>query len=208
MLLLVLCLSAAPALGETPAVPVESGAPPAAVKLSTKAAEETQPGLLDFDPQSGIWVLAIFLVLVYILYKSAWKNVLTGLKRREERIRNDITQAEEARLKAEETLKGYNIQLAKAEDRARDIIAKATVDAQTVADRIKADADKDAKDRVERAARDIEEARKQAIRDIYAEAATLSTSIAEKILRRNLNPDDQRDLVAQSLEQASSVNRG
>ena len=61
---------------------------------------------------SAVWTLIIFLILLGILYKGAWKNVLAGLKGREERIRNDIAQAEAARAKAEATLKEYNAQLA------------------------------------------------------------------------------------------------
>ena len=33
----------------------------------------------------------------------------------------------------------------------------------------------------------------------------LATDVAEKILRRNLNPDDQRDLVNRSLEQLQTL---
>lgn len=181
-------------------------APVMAEEATAKAAEE--PGLLDVSLQSAIWVLAIFLVMTFVLYKTAWKNVLTGLKAREERIRTDIKQAEDARVKAEASLKEYNKQLEVAEAKAREIIAKATLDAQALAERIRSDADKAAQERVERALRDIEDSSKKALRDIYEQTAELSTSIAEKILRRNLNPNDQRDLVAQSLEQVSSINRG
>ncbi|HWE96622.1 MAG TPA: F0F1 ATP synthase subunit B [Tepidisphaeraceae bacterium] len=171
-------------------------------------AAEAQRSLLDLDMQSAIWVLVIFIILAWVLYQKAWKNVLKGLKAREERIRNDIAQAEQARLKAEATLKDFNAQLATAAAKAQEIIAKATIDAQAVADRIRVQAQKEAEEAKERATRDIDEARDQALRDIYEQAATLATSIAEKILRRNLNADDQRDLVAQSLEQVQKVNRG
>jgi F-type H+-transporting ATPase subunit b len=163
---------------------------------------------MDKDIPSAVWTLIIFLILLAILYKGAWKNVLAGLKGREDRIRNDISQAESARAKAEAALNDYNAKLADAEARAREILDKATIDAQALADRIKTEADTAARDRAERAARDIEEARNQALRGIYEQAADLSTSIAEKILRRNLNADDQQDLVRESLEQVQSVNRG
>ncbi len=171
-------------------------------------AHEKEHGLMDLDVASAVWTLVIFLILLAVLYKTAWKNVLAGLKAREERIRNDIAQAEAARLKAEDTLKDYNAKLSDAEARAQEILAKATNDALALAERIKVDADKAAQERAARAVRDIEESRNQALREIYEQAADLSTSIAEKILRRNLNPDDQRELVAQSLEQVQSVNRG
>src|SRR5512132_128505 len=38
---------------------------------------------------AALWVLIIFLVLLAVLYPTAWKNVLAGLKAREERIRKD-----------------------------------------------------------------------------------------------------------------------
>ena len=63
--------------------------------------------------------MAIFLVVAFILYKTAWKNVLVGLKAREDRIRKDIDDAEAARLKAEETLRQYDTRLADAERRSR-----------------------------------------------------------------------------------------
>ena len=182
--------------------------PAFSVPLAAEATEEAPPGLLDPKIESVIWVLVIFLVMSSILYKTAWKNVLAGLKGREERIRNDIAQAEAARLKAEASLKDYNAQLAKAEGRAQEILAQATKDALVLADKIRSDADKAATERSERAARDIEAASKQALREVYTQAANLSTSIAEKILRRSLNANDQQDLVAQSLEQVETVNRG
>src|SRR4051794_5043464 len=45
----------------------------------------------------ALWTLIIFIVLLMVLYPTAWRNVLTGLKKREERIRGDIADAEAAR---------------------------------------------------------------------------------------------------------------
>ena len=56
--------------------------------------------------------------------------------------------------------------------------------------------------------RDIDAARDQAVAELHSHAAVLATSVAEKILRRNLNPDDQRDLVDRSLAEIASVGAG
>src|SRR3954465_413273 len=72
----------------------------------------------------AIWTLVIFLIMLAILYPTAWKQVLAGLKKREERIRKDIGDAEAARAKAEATLREYNTQLAAAEQRVREMLAK------------------------------------------------------------------------------------
>src|SRR5205814_4090431 len=100
--------------------------------------EHVQPPLLP-DPTNretqlqALWVVIIFIILLMILYPTAWKNVLAGLKAREQRIRQDITDAEAARKRAAETLDQYNKQLATAEQQVRDILAKATADAEKVA---------------------------------------------------------------------------
>ena len=163
------------------------------------------------DPQTwyaALWVLIIFLVLLAVLYPTAWKNVLAGLKAREERIRKDIADAETARAKAEATLKEYNTQLATAETRVRDMLAKATADGEAIAANIRTRAQKESEETKERAMRDIDAARDQAVAQIHEQAAVLATSVAEKILRRELNADDQRDLVAQSLSELPAVGAG
>ncbi len=155
---------------------------------------------------SALWVIIIFLIMLAILYPTAWKNVLAGLKAREQRIRNDIAEAEALHAKAEATLRDYNTQLATAADQVRDLLQKAQADAQQIAAKIRTDAEQEGEERKERAFREIESAKRQAINQIYEQAADLSTSIAEKILRRSLNADDQRDLVRSSLEQLGTKN--
>ena len=154
---------------------------------------------------SAVWVLIIFCIMLAILYRTAWQQVLAGLKKRESRIRSDIAEAEASRKRAEATLAQYNQQLATAEQQVRDIIAKGQQDAERIATAMKMQAQQDAEAAKERAERDIETARKAALADIYAQAADLSTGIAEKILRRNLNAADQRQLVDESLRQCQSV---
>jgi F-type H+-transporting ATPase subunit b len=124
---------------------------------------------------TGLATIIIFVLLVAILGKYAWGPILSGLRAREEKIRKDIADAEATRARAEATLREYNAQLATAEQKVRDMIAKATTDAE------------------------------QALAEIYAQTAELSTRIAEKILKRNINADDQRELVNQSLQELEAV---
>jgi F-type H+-transporting ATPase subunit b len=161
--------------------------------------------LIQPDLGASLWVLGIFLVVAIILYQTAWKNVLIGLKAREERIRKDIADAEAARVKADESLRQYNLRLAEAEEKVRNILDKATVDAERIATGIRMKAQQEGEEAKERATKEIEAAKQTALTEIYEQTANLATSVAEKIIRRNLNPDDQRDLVAQSLQQLQGV---
>ncbi len=186
--------------GDSHAVSPEKGA-------SEAGGHEKPEGLLDIHPDRMIWTIAIFAIMLIILYPTAWKNVLAGLKAREAKIRGDIASAEAARAKAEATLKEYTAKLQQTEATVREMIAKAVTDAETTAAGIRARGQAEAEDAKEKALKDIESAKTTALREVYDQAATLATSVAEKILRRSLNADDQRDLVARSLEQLQTVNK-
>src|SRR3954471_3621846 len=173
---------------------------------------EHEPSLLpDFSKKetwmSALWVVIIFLVLLAVLYPTAWKNVLSGLKAREDRIRKDIAEAEAARARAEATLKEYNAQLATAENRVREMINSATKDGERIATEIRMRAQAEAEDAKKRAMKEIDTAKQNALSEIYQRAAELSTSIAEKILRRSINAEDQKDLVKRSLDELQGVGR-
>ena len=192
-------------------------APPLAFAADPAAGAEGKPPLLA-NPfgddhhaaaarKQALWTLIIFVVLLAILYPTAWKNILNGLKAREQRIRADIAEAEQARARAEATLKEYNAQLATAENKVREMIGGAVAQGEKVAADIRAKAQAEAEESRQRAVREIEGARKAAIAEIYERAAEISTSIAEKILRRNISVDDQRDLVRRSIEELQTVQR-
>jgi len=177
---------------------------------ATAGHEEAKPPLLPspFEKETWIealWTVIIFVVLLAILYPTAWKSVLKGLKTREQRIRSDIAEAEAARSKAEATLREYNTQLASAENRVREMINSAAKDGERIATEIRMRATQEAEESKKRAMRDIDTARQQALAEIYQRAAELSTSIAEKILRRNINAEDQKDLVKRSLDELQTV---
>jgi len=205
-LVLIMGLAALPGIAlAAPEHPTGSGAAAGDAEAHTKPA--LVPDLFhDRAAQlQAVWVVIIFVVLLAILYPTAWKNVLKGLKAREERIRKDIADAEAARAKAEATLKEYSAQLAAAENRVREMITKAAAEGERIATDIKMRAQKEAEDAKSRATREIETAKQNALGEIYQRAAELSTSIAEKILRRNINAEDQKDLVKRSLEELQTV---
>lgn len=154
---------------------------------------------------TGTVTIAIFVVLVAVLSKYAWGPILAGLRAREEKIRKEIAEAEAARARAQATLEEYNRQLATAEQKVRELLNKAAADAETIAAQIRTHAQQEAEETREQAVKDIEAAREQALAEIYAQTADLATLVAEKILRRSINADDQRVLVNESLRDLETV---
>jgi F-type H+-transporting ATPase subunit b len=188
-------LGALPARAQEPAKTT-----PAAVEQS-----KSERGVVDYEWRESLWILLIFIILLVVLSKTAWKNVVDGLHKREERIRGDLAQAEQARLKAEAALQEYAAQLASAEGRVREMLSNAAGEGERIAMQIRTHAQQEGEEIKERALREIDAARKQAVRDVYEQGANLATSVAEKILRRQINADDARELVNLSLSQLQEV---
>jgi F-type H+-transporting ATPase subunit b len=215
--LLTVTLLVPKSFGAQPEHTTVSGRPTAQVGVETvakeKEAAETgeSPSLLpaaDKDTWwAAFWVVIIFVILLIILYFTAWKQVLAGLKSREGRIRKDIADAESSRVKSEAALRDLNGQLASADKKVQELIAKAIADGEKLATSIKMNAQQEAESAKERAQRDIEASKNQAIAEFNTYAANLATDIAGKILRRSLNPEDQKDLVSRSLEQMQTLSK-
>jgi F-type H+-transporting ATPase subunit b len=206
MLILLVTLASVVTL---PASQAWSADPHAAGGVETHEKPSLLPDPTDRTVQlQALWVVIIFLALVAILYPTAWKNVLAGLKKREERIRKDIADAEASRAKAEATLKEYNTKLATAEQSVRDMISKAAGEGERIAAGIRTRAQQEAEEIKERATKDIDAARKQAVAEIYEKAAELATTVASKIIHKELKPEDQRELVNRSLDQLQTVGSG
>ena len=145
------------------------------------------------------WVMVIFLVLLAVLYPTAWKNVLAGLEAREKRIRTDVMEAEKATAKAKATLDQYNQAIAAAEARSRETIAAAASQAEKMATQHRMQAQQQSEATKESALKEIEASRADATTQIREEIGTLATMIATKVIRRDLHPGDQHDLVRETL---------
>ncbi len=136
-----------------------------------------------------IWQLIIFLLLFFLLAKLAWKPIINSLKEREQSIQEALDTAEKARLEMSR-LKADNENLLKLAREEREKILR---DARDASNRIKDEAQVDAKkagDRIIEDARVAINAEKvAALKEVKALVANLSLDIAGKILQKNLSDD-------------------
>jgi len=154
----------------------------------------------------SIAAIIAFLVLLAILHKLAWKPILTGLQDREQKIREDLEQAERANQEAKQTLAEYEKKLAEAQEEARHIVDQSRQDAEKVAAQRKEEMQTELTNLRQRAEQDITAAKQQALSEIYTTVATLSTDVAQRILQREINTDDQQRLVQESLDELNRSN--
>ena len=73
----------------------------AADSSGAHAEDHSTPSLLSFDFGSAVCNLAIFLGVLGILSKFVWPVILDGLKAREDKIFDELKDAEEANTKAQ-----------------------------------------------------------------------------------------------------------
>lgn len=149
----------------------------------------------------SLTTLVTFVVLLWLLSKTAWGPIVRGLRAREERIANDLRAAEENRRKSEALLREYDAKIAAAEAEIRKMMAQATADAEKIRVTLQARAQQEIEEMREKASREIDAEKTRAIAELQEQAAELATLVAEKILRRQITPEDQRELVRASLEQ-------
>jgi len=162
-------------------------------------------GLLKVDPGLLLWTIITFLVLLLLLWKTAWKPIVEALDARAEKIRGDIENADKSRQEAEKLLAEHRQMMGSAKDEASKVIALGRDEAEKIRNDIIERANKDAKEIAERIKREITLAKENALAEIKAEIVVLSTDIASKIIQKNLKPEDQNALVKETLNKIGTV---
>lgn len=196
--LLAIVLTLAVSVLLAPALLAEDhGAAPAAHDAGAHASGGNE--LLNLDVPVAIATIVVFVLLLVILSKTAWKPILAGLQAREKGIRDAIEGAEKANADAKAMLAEYQTKVASAADEARKIVEEGRRDAEALKSKIHADAQAEAGRERDRALRDIEIARQGALKDIYDQVSVVATDVAAKILQKHLDPAGHRRLVDEAV---------
>ncbi len=139
----------------------------------------------------GVTTFVVFLLAFGFLYVKVWPQIIKGLDDRQRKIREEIEAAEEARAKANAALEEYERSLADARQQAAETISQAKADARAAGDELRSRNEAELSEMKTRATREIENAKRQAIVELHAETATLAADIATRILKREINVEDQ-----------------
>ena len=153
-----------------------------------------------------IWGGLVFIILLVLLKKFAWKPMLTAVNEREEAIEESInlaqkTKAEMKQLQAqnENLLKEARAErdkmIKEASDTSKRIVAEAKDTAKVEAGKLVADAQ-----------RVINSEKAAAISELKTQMAALSLEIAEKVIKGELSSDDKQKALAEKLAEDINVN--
>jgi F-type H+-transporting ATPase subunit b len=146
-----------------------------------------------------LWTIVVFLLLLFVLGKYAWGPLLQALEAREHNIHSALEEAQKAREESQQLREQLQKEVNRSQEMVRDLIDQGRRDAQHAAEEILNKARGEVQTERDRLHREIELARDQALQQIWGQTAQLATLVSSKVIRRQLNPDDHRQLVDEAL---------
>ena len=157
----------------------------------------------DFSLGLFFWQAILFIALILLLKKFAWKPILDSVNDREEGIKNALDSAEKAK-RDMENLQADNAKLLKEARAERESMLKEARDMKNkMIEDAKGEAEAQANKMIKQAQDAIETEKKTAMAELKKQVADLSIEIAEKVVRHELaNKDKQNQLVASMLDDA------
>jgi len=135
------------------------------------------------------WQTIIFILLIFLLKKYAWKPILDAVNEREEGIKNALLSAEKAKEEMASLQSDNEETLKKARAERDSLLKEAREIKQQLIDDAKNEAQSEAKKIISQAQETIQNEKKAAISDLKNQVATLSIDIAEKVLKEKLSDD-------------------
>jgi F-type H+-transporting ATPase subunit b len=152
--------------------------------------------LISPDWKTIVTSIVVFLILLFVLTKAAWKPILEGLQKREDTIKKALDDAKEAHEQAKALIAEYEAKIDKAREEAQSVFDEARRDAQDIRDQIESDARARADETVERSKREIEQLHAKAWDSLVRDAATIAVEAASRIIQKDLGADGHAEIVA------------
>jgi F-type H+-transporting ATPase subunit b len=142
-------------------------------------------------------------VLFFVLRAFLFKPVTKFMQDRTKKVQDSLDQAENDRVQAKGLLKQHEDQLRQTEGEAAELIRSARETAKAEADRIIAEGKAQAERLLEKGRRQLEAEQRSAMAVFRADAAALVLSASGKLIRRELNSDDNRSQAELLLKELS-----
>jgi F-type H+-transporting ATPase subunit b len=160
---------------------------------------------MEIHPTMMLYQLANFIILMVVLGLIFNKAIRPFMRKRTAELKHAFQEIELRRKEVEELTPKYEEQLHEMKEQARSEMEKAVSAGHAIRTEIVQTGKKEAEEFLARARQEIDSERERALNEIRQEMANLSVSVAEKLIRRNLNTDDNRRLVEEFIAEVSST---
>ena len=142
-------------------------------------------------------MLVLFTLLSYLLFNP----VRDMLKKRQERVMDDLANAKSEREKALAYKEKYGQKLKEVDKEAQEILTETRKKAMKMETKIIADAKEEAARIIERANAQIELEKKHALDDMKQEMITIASMMAQKVVAASIDTNVQESLIEETLKE-------
>lgn len=155
-------------------------------------------------PDSGLifWMLIAFGVVFFVLAKFGWPVITKMIDSRKQYIDESLENARKANERLAQLQEETAQMLKQAQEQQSKILAEAVEMRNQIVEKAKTEATNEGQKLLQEAKQQIAQEKESAIRDIRREVGVLSVEIAEKVLRQNLqNDNDQMAMIDRMLDE-------
>ncbi|MAD32091.1 MAG: ATP synthase F0 subunit B [Cryomorphaceae bacterium] len=146
----------------------------------------------DFSIGLFFWQSLVFILLIFVLKKYAWKPILNAVNEREQSIEDALKEAEKARLEMQSLQQSNEAILKEAREERERILKEARDMKNKMITEAKEAAATEADKAIVSAKAAIEAEKTAAIAELKNQAASLSIDVAEKILGQELSAENKQ----------------
>jgi F-type H+-transporting ATPase subunit b len=152
-----------------------------------------------------LWRVMNFAVLLIVLIKVLSKPIASGLKARQQSIKEQFTDLEERKVEADSAYQTYEEKLASIESEISEIIQAAVAHGEAEKERIINDANRAAEDIKRQAEMAIQHELAEAKLKLREDVASQAVVMAEELISKNLQDADQVKLIEDYLAKVGTV---
>ena len=163
--------------------------------------------MLDINPGMMVWTWAAFIFLIIVLYKTAWKPILSAIDNREKLIQDSIEQAENTKIESEKLLEKHQSLIRNAEEEAQKIIKEN----KELAEKSRQDLIEQAKEEStklrEKAKMEIEHEKESALQALRSEVVELTMTATTKLIGDVLDDSKHRGIIENYIQELPESNK-
>ncbi|OJU26947.1 MAG: ATP synthase F0 subunit B [Sphingobacteriales bacterium 41-5] len=163
-------------------------------------------GLLTPDLGYFVWALIIFLVLLLVLRKFAWKPIIKSLNEREQNIEGAIAQAEKVKAEMAHLQNENEALLAKAREERSQLLKEAREAKDKIINEAKDQAKVEAGKIIADAQLAINAQKMAAITEVKNEVGKLVIDVSEKVLKHELSSQEKQEAQISALISGMKLN--
>ena len=160
-----------------------------------------QEGFISFNTWTALFILLNTVTMFLVLKKFLFKPVLKMIEDRQKEIDDLYADADQAKLEAEDMRAEYQLKLSDATAASERIVKEAVARGQSREEEIIRQANREADAIRDKAVADMDRQKRKAVNDAKDQICVIALDIAGKVVGRELNEQDQTQLVNSFIEE-------